>query len=442
MNRQARIFWRVYRHGLLVLVAAIVSFSLVAALFGALSPWRGTHPRARDLLVRDLSPILNSPSALKERVQEFYAISGLSITVYGSDGKELAREGDHLLPLSSTEVDAQRASVLPRWMRGPVWAASLNTDGAHVVVQRDQRALWRPVAGLAAVLMALALASIPFARAVSKPIEELTSATRKFGDGKLSTRVAREGMRGEADDLALAFNQMASRIERLVEGGRDLLANVSHELRTPLSRIGVALELCEEQTDQAALVEKHLVGIRGDIAELNDLIDDVLMATRLDVAHASGMGVLRRHEVATNELLDAAQKKFRERFSERELVIESGDPSAIIADPVMFRRVLDNILENAARYGDSAHPVELKASIAEARVCFEVLDRGDALTDADFEHLFEPFFRGDRSRARSRGGVGLGLYLCKRIVEAHEGAITAELRSGGGLRVRVWMAAA
>jgi signal transduction histidine kinase len=108
------------------------------------------------------------------------------------------------------------------------------------------------------------------------------------------------------------------------------------------------------------------------------------------------------------------------------------------ADPVLFRRVLDNLLENAHKYSpDEAQPVSLRATAGPQAVVFEVTDRGVGIPAEDLSRVFSAFFRGERSRSRGTGGVGLGLTLAKRIVEAHGGTIGVTSAVGAGTTVRV-----
>jgi signal transduction histidine kinase len=140
------------------------------------------------------------------------------------------------------------------------------------------------------------------------------------------------------------------------------------------------------------------------------------------------------------ELLERAAARFRRLHPQRVLEMDAATgPLRLDADPRLLDRVLDNLLDNAAKYSDAASPIELSLAAAEGGAALVVRDRGIGITSADLERVFTPFFRGDRSRARDTGGAGLGLALSKRIVEAHGGRITIESRTGEGTTVRVWL---
>jgi len=277
----------------------------------------------------------------------------------------------------------------------------------------------RPVGAALLVLLLVGVLTRPLARRISRPVEELTAATRRFGDGDLSSRVPPPRRRSphapdEIEELTRAWNEMAERVERLVRGQKELLANVSHELRSPLARLRVALELLPR--DDAS--EARVRDLEVDIAELDRLIEDVLTMSRLDAQALP----LRREPVDLGALFAqiaerAALDPATARASVR--VAEGSAPPALDADPALLRRALWNLVENAARYG--APPVTLSARREGGVVAISVDDEGRGIAPGDRERVFQPFFRaaGDDDRR----GFGLGLALARRVAEVHGGAI-------------------
>ena len=136
---------------------------------------------------------------------------------------------------------------------------------------------------------------------------------------------------------------------------------------------------------------------------------------------------------------NAAADRLRARHPERPLELDSpGDLPAILVDPVLLRRVIDNLLENAHKYTpDASAPIQLAVRRDAGEVVFEVRDRGIGIPADDLPRIFTAFFRGERSRSRETGGVGLGLTLAKRITEAHGGTISATSHAGIGTQMRV-----
>ncbi|MBX3161695.1 MAG: HAMP domain-containing histidine kinase [Deltaproteobacteria bacterium] len=276
------------------------------------------------------------------------------------------------------------------------------------------------------------------ARWIVRPIERLSRTARALGTGDLAAR-SRLGRSDEIGELGFRVDEMADRIERLLVTEKELLANVAHELRTPLARIGVALDLAGEGDAEAA--RASLGEIAVDVSELETIVDDILTTMRFEIAGAARLP-LRRSVVPARQVLDAAVERMRGRHPSRPLVVATGAAPAdlpdVDVDPVLFRRVLDNLLENAHKYSpDLDAPIEISATGDGDGVRFEVRDRGIGISAEDLPRVFTAFFRGDRSRSRETGGVGLGLTLAKRIVDAHGGSIDVASRAHEGTTVRV-----
>ncbi len=434
-----RLFWRVYLHGLVLLALVGVAVALVVAALGP-----GPAARSPDLLVSyaaaRAAEIREDPVRLTGELRRVHEALGAKVSIYRDDGPLLATGVDPPLPpLDPGDRSRLAGGPIRIRGRGPIWAARLPGESAPaylvVAVPLHGHATSRFTAVVGAVLLALAIGSIPLARGISAPLEKLTRTARAFGGGDLSAR-SRLRRRGEVGELSVAFDEMADRIERLLRNERELLANVSHELRTPLARIRVALELASEGDVERA--RRALDEIAADLAELERLVDDVLAASRLDLA-TGGPDLplpLRRAPADVRELLETIATRFREAHPGRRLEVESDEALPVIdADAALLRRALENLLDNARKYSD-AEPISLSAHRSEGALAIEVRDRGIGIDPADMPRLFEPFFRSDRSRARGTGGVGLGLALARRIVEAHGGRITVESRPGAGTAVR------
>src|SRR6187549_2086024 len=204
---------------------------------------------------------------------------------------------------------------------------------------------------------------------------------------------------------------MANRLAALRRAELELLANVSHELRTPLARIQLALELVRDGDTER--VNEHLDDIAEELLELEQLIDDVMTTTRLDLAQPGGnegLPPLHRQRVPGHHVLE------------------------LNVDPVLVRRALDNLIDNAAKFSEADTPVELQAAPSSSGLDITVVDRGMGIGDDDKPRIFEAFYRADKSRTRATGGVGLGLALAKRIVEAHGGSVDFTSQPGSGSR--------
>ncbi|HEY0990156.1 MAG TPA: HAMP domain-containing sensor histidine kinase, partial [Kofleriaceae bacterium] len=295
-----------------------------------------------------------------------------------------------------------------------------------------------PMLALICGFLILVIGALITARWIVRPIERLSRTARALGSGDLQAR-SRLDRSDEIGELGHRFDEMAERIASLLITEKELLANVAHELRTPLTRIGVALDLANEGDGEAA--RAALAEIAVDVSELETIVDDILTAMRFEIAPGKGPAQLplRRASVPAGEIVAAAADRQRARHAGRPLEVTTDDDlPAIHVDPVLFRRVIDNLLENAHKYTpDPDATIELVAWHDGADVVFEVRDRGIGIAPEDLPRIFTAFFRSERSRSRETGGVGLGLTLARRIVEAHGGAIEATSTINVGTSVRV-----
>lgn len=429
------LFWRIYGHGLVLLVLVALAMTLVAWALGRRIP-----PREPEKVVAYLAARLDeraaSPEGLATELREFKEGFGIEATVFGRAGEVLAASGAAAEPLKPAEVAALAVGPVHVEGRGLTFAARLPSGAGWVVAEPmpHARSYGRLAVFLAAVLVVLAIGSWPTARSIAAPVERLTAAARRLGEGDLSARTGVRA-RGELGELAGAFDEMAERLQRLVRSERELLANVSHELRTPLARIRVALELAAEGDHERA--RRYLSEIGDDLAELDGLVEEILTAARLAGAGPGGLPV-HRTRLTLPALLGDVAARFRADAPDRTLTLEVGEGlPAVEADAPLLRRLVDNLLDNARKYSEPAAPVTLAARAEGDAVVLEVRDRGIGIDAADLPRLFTPFFRTDRSRARGTGGVGLGLTLAKRIAEAHGGRISAQSAPGQGTTIRV-----
>jgi len=279
---------------------------------------------------------------------------------------------------------------------------------------------------------------VVLARSIVKPLSQLTTVARKLGTGDLTARVHLTRS-DEFGQLARAFDDMADRLTLVLRSQQELLANVSHELRTPLARIRVALDLAAE--GDADTAREALTEITADLLELERLVADVLQTAKLDLSAGragAGLPLLRREQVDIAELVARAAERFRHAQPSRKLtLLETRETPAVVGDATLLRRALDNLLSNASAYSDADTLIELRTELSETTLSISVVDHGIGIAAADLPRIGTPFFRTDPSRARRTGGLGLGLSLARRIVEAHHGQLQVESQVEHGTTVRL-----
>ncbi len=287
-------------------------------------------------------------------------------------------------------------------------------------LRRSDAAFWtRPPYGflwmLGVVGLAVALGVFPIIRRLLLRLDVLQRGVQRFGDGDLGARVPVHG-HDEVADLSRQFNAAAARIEALVQSHKSLLANASHELRSPLTRIRMGLELMDGNQPPAQFRRE----IERNISELDQLVEEILLASRLDAREAN-VG-----DMETVDLIGLAA----EECARVDADLEVGAANVqVLGVAKLLRRALRNLLENARRYsqGPITLSVHLTGGWAEVRVC----DRGPGVPPAQRERIFEPFYRLPGASERA-GGVGLGLALVRSIAARHHGSVHCEDHAGGG----------
>jgi two-component system, OmpR family, sensor kinase len=292
------------------------------------------------------------------------------------------------------------------------------------------------------VLIGLGVAAVLLGSSLARPLDRLARTAHALGSGDLSARTG-ISRHDEVGAVARAFDEMADRVVALIHAQTELVANVAHELRTPLARIRVALDLADEGDPTVA--RASLAEIGEDLSELERLVADVLASARMELAGTAGTGAppLRSAPLDVTEVILAATDRLRHRHPGRRVDVELPPVlPVVVADAVLLRRALDNLLDNARKYSPPETEILVRAAARDGRVVVEVVDRGDGIAPEDLARLFTPFFRADPSRSRATGGVGLGLALSRRIVEAHGGTLAARSAPGAGTTMTVSLPAA
>jgi signal transduction histidine kinase len=351
-------------------------------------------------LVQNVLPSVQSPASVQqEALQKLAAGLNADFTLFAEDGTIIAAVG-RPLPMSSTRHFPPLS--FGHW-RGSALSSVRLDDGrllvASVPVGFGATRLNFHLLVIFAAL-AIGVAAFPVVRQLTGRLERLQRGVDSLGAGDLGARVAVEG-RDEIARLAESFNRAAVQIEQLIHANRSLLANASHELRTPLARIRLSVEMLKQSADP-----KTKVGLEQDIAELDDLVDEILLASRLDT-HA-------QNEVREEVDLLALAAEECARYDEVQL---EGEHITILGDPRLLRRLLRNLLENAKRHGVSPTQVRLRQTVA--NVTLQVWDNGPGPAPEEFEQLFTPFYR--RRGSHNSTGSGLGLSLVRQIARRHGG---------------------
>ncbi|MBA4366394.1 MAG: hypothetical protein C0403_02010 [Desulfobacterium sp.] len=270
------------------------------------------------------------------------------------------------------------------------------------------------------VLLSLSLcASYGSIRWVLRPVKWLQDGVHQVGEGNLDHTVPIERY-DELGRLAEAFNKMTERIKSMIQDRDQLLLDVSHELRTPLTRMKVALEFLPEGLAKT--------NIQEDAIEMESMITAILEEARL--RHASAK--LRKQPTHLADLISDLMKEYRNR--KPRITIDTRMEKPIVqVESELIKIVIRNLLNNAIQYSDpDGPPIKVVIEPKVEQVMLSIQDQGSGIPPQDLPHIFEPFYRVDKSRSRRTGGYGIGLSLCKTIMDAHNGKIEVESTPGKG----------
>ncbi|KAF1020789.1 MAG: Signal transduction histidine-protein kinase BaeS [Paracidovorax wautersii] len=312
---------------------------------------------------------------------------------------------------------------------------SVTEVGARRFQDRQLQASW--LIGLGAIALAAAIAWW-VARALLRPIRRVAQATHALAGGDYTRRVP-VATDDEVGQLARDFNHLAGTLERNEQLRRNFMADVSHELRTPLGVLNGELEAIEDGI--RPLDTRTMQSLQAEVATLNKLVDDLHDLALADVAALA----YRKADLDLTLLTRQAGLAYADRFAQAGLSLDLDLPAqsvTVYGDERRLHQLLLNLLENSRRYTDAPGQVRLRLrppapGQQPALATLELMDSAPDVPDAQRPRLFERFYRVDASRSRASGGSGLGLSICQRIVQAHDGSITASASPLGGLCITV-----
>ncbi|HBY93629.1 MAG TPA: two-component sensor histidine kinase [Chloroflexi bacterium] len=292
-----------------------------------------------------------------------------------------------------------------------------------------------------AAMLSLAV-GIALADILARNLERLAQAAEAVADGNFNTRVDLEGP-DEVGELARAFNRMASRVEeafereRAVESARrEMIAAISHDLRTPVASTRVMVEaLLDKVVTDEVTAGRYLATARAELERLGLLIDDLFELARLE----AGTLEMELELASLQDLISDTLQSMGPQAQAHGVRLEGHvdeHVGPVRMSPQQIQRVLYNLVQNAIRHtpADGTIAISVRPVAGAVEVC--VADTGEGIASEDLPHVFERFYRGEKSRSRSTGGTGLGLAIARGIVEAHGGAIWAESNQGHGTTVR------
>lgn len=286
---------------------------------------------------------------------------------------------------------------------------------------------------LVAIFVVTGLIALLLARYLSRPLRVLRGAAQRMAEGDLTVRVSPKLRTADNETYALAkdMDGMAERIHDLLDAQRRLLRDVSHELRSPLARLAISLELVRRRSPED--VAPALDRIERETDRLNEMIGELLTLSRLE----SGQGLENAEPVDLKALVEtvAEDAALEAEPNGTRVATKLAEDCVAAGNSELLRRAVENVVRNAVRFGAPGSTVEVALAREGELASIRVRDHGPGVPDEALDRLFEPFYRVEADRARTKGGTGIGLAITKRAVSLHGGSVAAHNAEGGGLEV-------
>ncbi len=305
-------------------------------------------------------------------------------------------------------------------------------DANQLRFVRQQKLGMLLIAGL--MLVVSALLALPLASRMVRPIRSLAQATRRLTAGDFSTRVQTERS-DELGQLAQDFNSLALTLEKNEQTRRQWVADISHELRTPLSVLRGEIEALQDGVRQPT--PQAIGSLHSEAMRLGRLVEDLYQLSLSDV----GALTYRKTKVILADLLEQAIKPLQAQFARKGIILNVEHPKnggpVLFADPERLHQLIGNLLENSLKYTDSGGQLDIRLETQGDVATIHFSDSAPGVPESELDKLFERLYRVENSRNRHTGGAGLGLSICRNIVEAHEGTISARPSPRGGLWITI-----
>jgi two-component system sensor histidine kinase BaeS len=284
------------------------------------------------------------------------------------------------------------------------------------------------------MVLVVVIFSIPFANRLVRPIKAMTAATHDLASGQYAIRIPVSSS-DELGQLARDFNTMALTLEKNEKARRQWVADISHELRTPLAILRGEIEALMEGI--RSITQERILSLHGEVLRLHRLVDDLYQLTLSDL----GALTYRKEDLNLEEVLREVIKSYRPEFSRKNITITEeivqGPEFKVFADLERLQQLFSNLLDNSLKYTDAGGELVIRLACHNGQAEIGFQDSAPGVPANELDNLFDRLYRVEGSRNRASGGAGLGLAICKNIVEAHAGTIAAHPSPLGGVMILV-----
>jgi two-component system sensor histidine kinase CpxA len=453
----SKLYIKIFLSFLLVLTVTLVMIFVIFVIVAG----RGFHSRmgnyvsAHVLITKELvedkinsTPDVPIPQneALRNVIGRLGQAYSSKVWLTDEDGTPLVKSFSGDIPKTLSDFrwkrvkESKNFELYRRMKRGWQWYAIIptriregQTGRLHLFFENPEKE--HPEGfGLALIIIGtvIALLVLPISRYITKRVKGLSESASRITEGDLSHRATVKG-KDEIGELGRAFNRMADKLEKMIQGGKELTANVSHELRSPLARIRVAEELLREKLEKLDKKdwERHVDDIREDIEELDRLIGQILDLSKMDLHDAPLNLEIIDPSTLINELLERLENSLNRKGLN--LTKELSFDPPFIADKKALRTALLNILDNAVKFSPEKGDLSVKMGTEDGWLSISITNSFEVMSEEELDRIFEPFFR---TKDALKKGAGLGLAITKKIIERHGGNIKA-VNIEEGLQIQI-----
>jgi signal transduction histidine kinase len=447
------IYWKLLSFFIISIVLASLVILLMFSLFGAQIE---IHPRLKDFLFKETKRIGNlttvllstTGAPLEDIVDQLHQEEDVSIRVFDVNGNERAASTHEkikkIIQISPSLIEESISTgasfryIFKRWIWVYVITMPLSTDSdPPLVIQTYFPRTAKPQLliprGLTLALIVVAAFTAVITRFLTRPIRELIQVAQELSKGRFGVTV-KVRSNDEISQLKKTFNQMSQRLADYHTSRKELFADISHEIRSPLARIQSDAEILIDREMEKEAREQHLKAICEDVKGINQVIEDLSMLSRLEYNQLK----LKTSPSSLHDIIVQESAKFGLQLEEKGIHLKQTVPSdipLITMDSKRIGQVISNLLTNSLRYTPHGGIIDMGAKIHGALIEVWVKDTGQGIPKEALSHIFNRFYRVDKSRSRISGGTGLGLAICKHFIEAHGGTIRAESDFGQGTRI-------
>ncbi len=333
-------------------------------------------------------------------------------------------QGDEM-QLREIDVDGKTVGYLAT-------ASRKNLSEEHEIHFSEEQSRFLLFLGLCIALISV-LVAFPVSRQLVKPIKVLAQATRKLASGQYQTRITVDSS-DELGDLSRDFNSLAVALDSNEQARQQWIADISHELRTPLSVLRGEIEALQDGLRE--VTADRLDSLHNQVMNLNRLVNDLYELSMSDIGALNYQKETIDVVAVLEKTIESQSDEYRAK--EIEIGFDGNDKvGQIFADAERLQQLFSNLLTNSLRYTNAGGELRISLQTLEKTVLITMEDSAPGVAESDLSRLFERLYRVDNSRSRETGGTGLGLAICKNIVDAHEGSISAESSSLGGLKITI-----